>query len=186
MAKKKSPQLEWVEKEHKKILADARKKPVEEPPLAPTTEEGIKAWRSVLNHGFPSFPKPTNKDDPLSFRVLPDRLSDVSSDELQDEMAYWTAMYSYANEQATLVWNDLEANKRKVDKMIDGRLSAVTGGTVTEKKARARMHPEAQDAQRRVDHLQSVYNLIDAIRSNCERNYNTISRVVSARESSAE
>jgi len=141
-----------------------------------------------LAHGFPSFPKPTNKDDPAAFRVLPDQLSSLSSDDLADEMAYWTAMQSYATEQAALVWNDLEAKKRNLEKMVAARLS--TGGmpglSVTEKKARATMHPEAQALQERVNHLQSVYNLIDAIRGNCERNYATISRVVSTRESSAE
>jgi hypothetical protein len=158
----------------------------EEPPLAPSTEEGQKAYASVLRHGFPSFPKPVNTDDPEAYRVLPQQLSSMSSDDLADEMGYWTAMQSYATEQAVLVWNDLESNKRKLDKMIDARLSVVSGGSVTEKKARARANPEVQALQARVDHLQSVYNLIDAIRGNCERNYAAISRVVSTRESSAE
>jgi hypothetical protein len=162
------------------------RKQAPEPPLAPTTEEGRKAYDSVLKHGFPSFPKPVNKDDPASFRTLPANLSSMGSDDLADELGYWTAMQSYANEQATLVWNDLEAHKRQVDKLVDARLSTVSGGTITEKKARARMHPDAQLHQNRTDHLQSVYNLIDAIRSNCAANYATISRVVSTREVSAE
>ena len=164
------------------------KKRVEEPleVLAPLTDEGKKAYDSVRKHGFPSFPKPVNKDDPAAFRVLPANLSALGSDDLAEEMGYWTAMQSYATEQAALVWNDLEANKRRFDKIVDARLTVVSGGTVTEKKARARAHPDAQGLQERVNHLQSVYNLIDAIRGNCERNYATISRVVSTRESSAE
>ncbi len=157
-----------------------------EAPLAPTTEEGQRAYASVQKHGFPSFPKPVNRDDPASFRVLPPNLSELSAEDLADEMAYWTAMQSYATEQGVLVWNDLEATKRRLDRIIDARLSVVSGGTVTEKKARARANPEAAALQERVNHLQSVYNLIDAIRGNCERNYMTISRVVATRESSAE
>jgi hypothetical protein len=180
MANRKDPA-----KEIAAIEARAAKR-AEEPLLAPTTEEGRKAYDSVLKHGFPSFPKPVNKDDPVSFRTLPANLSSMGSDDLADELGYWTAMQSYANEQATLVWNDLEAHKRQVDKLVDARLSTVSGGTITEKKARARMHPDAQIHQNRTDHLQSVYNLIDAIRSNCAANYATISRVVSTREVSAE
>jgi hypothetical protein len=154
--------------------------------LAPTTDEGKKAYESVLKHGFPSFPRPVNGKDPVSFRVLPDNLSGLGSEDLADEMGYWTAMQSYAVEQGVLVWNDLEANKRKLEKIVDARLTVVSGGTITEKKARARSHPDAALLQERVNHLQSVYNLIDAIRGNCERNYATISRVVSTRETAAE
>ena len=167
-----------------------RKKPVKAPPaakpLAPTTDEGKKAWQSVLNHGFPTFPRPTDEADPLSFRVLPDKLASLHADDLANEMGYWTAMQSYATEQAALVWNDLEANKRRLERLIDARIASGLGDTVTEKKARARQNPEVQALQERVNHLQSVYNLIDAIRGNCERNYAAISRVVSTRETAVE
>jgi hypothetical protein len=153
-------------------------------PLAPLTTEGKKAYQSVLSHGFPKFPRPDSGTE--EFRVLPANLTELGSDELGEWMSYWNAMQNYAVEQSVLVLNDLEAQKRKADAIVNGRMSKMPGDTVTERKARAKLDPEASTLQDRVDHLRMVHNLIEGIKGNCERNYNTVSREISRRSNHAE
>jgi hypothetical protein len=154
-------------------------------PLAPNTSEGQKAYQSVLKHGFPSFPRPDNGAG-NHYRVLPENLTILGSDDLGEQMSYWNAMHNYAVEQSVLVWNDLDAEKRKIEKLVNARLGNMTGDTVTERKAKAKSHADVISLQERVDHLHMVHNLIEGIKGNCERNCSTVSREITRRSSNSE
>jgi hypothetical protein len=156
-------------------------------PLAPHTEEGRKAYQSVLEHGFPRFPHPDHNAGTLTFRVLPPNVTELDSPSLGEHLSYWSAMHSYAVEQGVLVGNDLETHKKKMDREVSARLSRDEDKlTVTDRKARARQHPNVIVLQERTDHLQLVHNLIEGIKSNCERNYATLSREISRRNNHAD
>ena len=153
--------------------------------LAPHTPEGSKAFQSVLDHGFPRFPRPALVNG-NEYRVLPFNLTELSSEDLGVELAYWNAMHNYAVEQAVLVRNDLDTQKAKIHSLVDARMSVTEGNTVTDRKAKVKFHPDVILLQENADHLQLVHNLIDGVISNCERNYSTVSREITRRSNHVE
>lgn len=161
------------------------RKPVEQQNLlAPKTAVGIGALRHVTeSYSLPVPPALTDAQKDIEF---PDDISAVHGDDLAAMMSRYTALQNYAVYQATLLATDISFLGSRIDGMVEEQLHRMTGATITEKKARARMHPAVKEAREKLELQQGVYDLIKALSGNYERCYHTISREVTRRQSIVE
>jgi len=136
------------------------------------------AMRSVLSLGLKPPRVPSDAAKEITF---PEDITVLTPEELGYQMTVWTNLLNFADYQKTLMGNDVEIVRSKLEESVNGRVASSKGATVAEKKARAKSAPELQDLREQLEHGQAAYGLLVSFCEMYSRNYAAISREISRR-----